>query len=127
MHDWGFMPSRGKSLVKDVRVLFINSFELGWKTPTLRWLILAGPFVSGVGFYAFYAMQPYLLQLYGDESAYGVAGLAAAIVAGSQILGGVLVPQVSKRFRLRSSILILTGILTGCWSCWDSPQSLGWR
>lgn len=112
MHDWGFMPSRGKSLVKDIRVLFINSFELGWKTPTLRWLILAGPFVSGVGFYAFYAMQPYLLQLYGDESAYGVAGLAAAIVAGSQILGGVLVPQVSKRFRLRSSILILTGFLT---------------
>ena len=43
--------------------------------------MLAAPFSTGVSFYAFYAMQPYLLQLYGDKHAYGVAGLAAAIVA----------------------------------------------
>ena len=45
-------------------------------------------FTGGVGIYGFYALQPYLLELYGDPQAYQVAGLVAAIVAGAQILGG---------------------------------------
>ena len=43
--------------------------------------------------FVFYASQPYLLQLYGDPTAYGVAGLAAVIVAGAQIVGGLLVSR----------------------------------
>ena len=35
--------------------------------PPVRWMMLAAPFTVGVGIYAFYAMQPYLLELYGDE------------------------------------------------------------
>ena len=50
--------------------------------------MLAAPFTSGVGIYVFYALQPYLLELYGDPKAYSIAGLAAAIVAGAQIAGG---------------------------------------
>lgn len=46
----------------------------------VRWLMLAAPFTVGVGFYAFYALQPYLLELYGDPNAYGVAGLAEMTV-----------------------------------------------
>jgi MFS family permease len=57
-------------------------------------------------FYAFYAMQPYLLELYGNERAYGIAGLAAAIVAGAQIAGGLLVPAVGRLFRTRTSVLL---------------------
>ena len=44
--------------------------------------MLASLFSGGVGIYAFYALQPYLLELYGDPTAYSVAGLVAAIVAG---------------------------------------------
>jgi MFS family permease len=51
-------------------------------------------------------MQPYLLELYGDEKAYGVAGLAAAIVAGAQIAGGLLVPHLGRIFRRRTSVLL---------------------
>jgi hypothetical protein len=50
-------------------------------------------FVGGVGFYAFYALQPYLLELYGDPEAYQIARLVAAIVAGAQILGVVAIDQ----------------------------------
>ena len=60
--------------------------------------MLAAPFTDGVSIYAFYAMQPYLLELYGNPKAYGVAGLAAAIVAGAQIAGGLLVPHLGARF-----------------------------
>jgi MFS family permease len=54
-------------------------------------------------------MQPYLLELYGDEGAYGIAGLAAAIVAGAQILGGLSVSYVARVFRRRTTILLAGG------------------
>jgi MFS family permease len=73
----------------------------------VRWLMLAAPFISGISFYAFYAMQPYLLELYGDPSAYSIAGLAAAIVAGAQIVGGLSVPIVRRFFSLRTNVIFL--------------------
>ncbi len=73
--------------------------------------MLAAPFTSGVGFYTFYALQPYLLQLYGDSGAYGIAGLAAAIFAGAQILGGLLVPRVRRLFRRRTEALLIGGAI----------------
>jgi len=69
-------------------------------------------FVGGVGVYAFYALQPYLLELYGDPHAYQVAGLVAAIVAGAQILGGMAAPRIRGRFRRRTSALIATAVLS---------------
>jgi len=64
-----------------------------------------------VSIFAFYAMQPYLLQLYGDPKAYGVAGLAAAIVGGAQIGGGLLVPRLRRVFDRRSSVLLMATIV----------------
>ena len=69
--------------------------------------MLAAPFTAGVGVYAFYAMQPYLLELYGDETAFGIAGLAAAIVAGAQIVGGLAVGAVRRVFKRRTEALLL--------------------
>jgi MFS family permease len=70
--------------------------------------MLAAPFTMGVGFFAFYAMQPYLLQLYGNQQAFGIAGLAAAAVAGSQIVAGLVAPQVRRLFSRRTDVLILS-------------------
>ena len=107
MRDLGFTPQRGASPVTAVRTVLRGSIDAGFRNPPVRWLMLAGPFGAGVGFYVFYAMQPYLLQLYGDETAYGVAGLAAAMVAGAQIVGGLVAPRARRLFKRRTDALIL--------------------
>jgi MFS family permease len=107
MFDLGFTPQREHSPLGAVRHTFVTSIDNGLKNPPVRWVMLAAPFVSGVGFYTFYALQPYLLELYGDSEAYAVAGLAAAIVAGSQIAGGYLAPRIRALFERRTSALIL--------------------
>jgi MFS family permease len=69
-------------------------------------------FIGGVGIYAFYALQPYLLELYGDPQAYQIAGLVAAIVAGAQILGGIAAPRIRRLFHRRTSALLATAGLS---------------
>lgn len=110
MHDIGFKPRHGANPVDEVRSVLRGSIDGGWRNPPVRWLMLAAPFTSGVGFYAFYAAQPYLLQLYGDTGAYGIAGLAAAIVAGAQIVGGLTVPKIRRLFVRRTDALIIGGL-----------------
>jgi len=82
------------------------SIEYGWRVPAVKWLMVEALATGGVGVYGFYALQPYLLQLYGDDTAYVVAGLSAAIVGGSQILGGFAAPWIRGRFHRRTSALI---------------------
>lgn len=107
MHDEGFTPDREASWQDEVRTVLTASVEHGWRNRPVRWLMLTSPAITGVMFYAFYAMQPYLLELYGDEEAFGIAGLAAAIVAGAQILGGLAVPWIRRLVRLRTTLLIV--------------------
>jgi MFS family permease len=74
--------------------------------------MLTAPFTMGVMIYAFYAMQPYLLILFGDKEIYTVAGLAAALIAGAQIAGGLLVPSIRKAFRLRTSAMLVATLFS---------------
>ncbi len=112
MRDLGFTPTKGKGPIDEVKTVLRSSIDAGWRKPPIRWVMLAAPFSMGVGFYAFYAMQPYLLELYGDPDAFGIAGLAAAIVAGAQIMGGLVVPRVRKLFARRTHALILAGAVS---------------
>jgi MFS family permease len=112
MHDIGFKPARGASVSSEIRAVLKGSIDGGFRNPPVRWLMLASPFTFGVGIYAFYALQPYLLQLYGDPNAYGVAGLAAAVIAGAQIVGGFIVGRVRRLFRRRTDALVLATALT---------------
>jgi MFS family permease len=115
MRDVGFTPRRGGRLTTEMGLIASASIEHGWRVPAVKWIMLSSPFTVGVGFYAFYALQPYLLELSGHPEAYGIAGLVAAIVAGADIAGGIAAPWVRRRFQRRTSALLAaeaTGLVT---------------
>jgi MFS family permease len=115
MHDWGFTPRPGGRPLREARTVLQSSLRHGLGNPPVRWMMLSAPFIQGVVLYAGYAMQPYLLELYGDRRAYGVAGLAAAIFAGAQITGGAAAWRIRRLFHRRTSAL-LAGLLATCGS-----------
>lgn len=120
MKDIGFTPDRSKGPLKATQAVLSASIEFGLKRRAVRYMMFAAPFATGVGFYVFYALQPYLLELYGDPTAYSIAGLAAAILAGAQILGGWAAPRVRRLFRLRTTVIVgatlgSVVVLVGLW------------
>jgi MFS family permease len=112
MHDVGFTPVKGGRPLAEMRKIAAASVEYGWRRPAVKWLMVESLFTGGVGIYGFYALQPYLLELYGDPDAYQIAGLSAAIVAGAQILGGWSAPRIRRLFRRRTSALLVTAGLS---------------
>ncbi len=112
MHDLGFTPKPRVSVIAEMRSILRASLDHGLLNPPVRWVMLAGPFASGVGVYGFYAAQPYLLQLYGSSDSYAIAGLSAGLVAGAQIVGGVSASYVARAFRRRTSVMLATAGVT---------------
>ncbi len=111
MRDIGFTPKRDGRPVIEVKRIWSESIQYGWRIPAVKYLMLAGLFTGGVGIYVFYALQPYLLDLFGNPEAYGIAGLAAAVLAGSNIAGGLLAARVRKMFRLRTSAILAAEVV----------------
>ena len=112
MKDLGFTPDHSQGPLKATRTVLTESVEHGLKRRSVRYMILSAPFASGVGIYAFYALQPYLLELYGDPTAYSIAGLAAAILSLAQVAGGVLAPRIRGLFAKRTSTVIGASLLS---------------
>ncbi|MET3175046.1 UNVERIFIED_ORG: MFS family permease [Arthrobacter sp. UYCu721] len=108
MRDVGFTPERSPHPLKASRDVLSASIDNGLKNPPVRYIMLAAPFSAGVGIYVFYALQPYLLELFGDPHAYSVAGLAAGIVAGAQVVGGWLAPMVRRLVHKRTTVLVVS-------------------
>jgi MFS family permease len=106
MRDIGFTPRRGGRLTTEMRAIASASVEHGWRVPAVKWIMLSSVFTGGVGFYVFYALQPYLLELVDQPEAYGIAGLVAAIVAGADIVGGLAAPWIRRLFERRTSALL---------------------
>lgn len=106
MRDDGFTRRKRGTFIDETRKIFVESLRYGVGNQKVRWLMLSAPFAGGVGIFAFYAMQPYLLELYGGKESYAIAGIAAAVVAGAQIVGGLIVPYAGKIFSKRTSVLL---------------------
>jgi MFS family permease len=115
MKDLGFSPDRSKGPLEQIRNVVRTSLDSGWRNPPVRWLMLAALCAGGVDIFAFYALQPYLLELYGNKQAFGIAGLAAAIVAGTEMVAGLVVPLVRRLLSRRTHALMLASLLgTAC-------------
>lgn len=111
MKEVTFTPSKTR-LSTQIVELGRAAWKYGLTNRPVRWTLLAAPFVMGTGIYGFYAAQPYLLELFGDKQAVGIAGMAATVIAGTQIAGGFAVPFIRRRFRRRTHILIASALLT---------------
>jgi MFS family permease len=112
MKDLGFAPDRSRGPLKATRYVLDQSIEHGFRKRSVRYVILSAPFASGVGIYAFYALQPYLLELYGDPSAYTVAGLAAAVLSLAQVAGGMLAHRIRGLFAQRTTTIIGASVIS---------------
>ena len=112
MKDLGFSPRKSTHYLKEMKNILKASVDNGFKNPPVKWLMISSIFITGISFYIFYALQPFLLKLYGDEKAYTIAGLIAAITAVSNIAGGFLVPYIKRLFGKRTSALIVGGLFT---------------
>jgi MFS family permease len=113
MQDLGFKPSRPKNPINEVKKILDKSIEYGYRNPPVRFIMLAAPFAAGVSFYIFYALQPFLLELWGNEEAYAIAGVIAALTGLSQMAGGFLSPRIRKLFKKRTSFMLAGTVLTG--------------
>jgi len=112
MKDIGFSPDRSVRLVEQVKSLTAAGWKYGVKNRPVRWVMLAAPFYMGTGIYGFYAAQPYLLDLFGDQQAIGIAGIAAGGIAATQMAGGFAVPYIRRLIPRRTHILIACAALT---------------
>ncbi|HEX6261297.1 MAG TPA: MFS transporter [Actinomycetota bacterium] len=109
MRDEGFTPRalRLRDVRREVGDVARASVRHGWGRPAVRLLMLVSFIQFGVGAWAFYAWQPYFLDLLGRGDLIWVAGVVAALIALAQIGGNALVRIVAKPGRRRSTILLV--------------------
>jgi MFS family permease len=107
MHDLGFTPRKvsAADLPGEVARSARAGVQFGWRQPGLRLLMLASFLQMGFVMWAFYAAQPYLLELL-DSDAIWVSGVVYAGVALSTI-GGNQVVSVASRYCGRRTTLLL--------------------
>jgi MFS family permease len=113
MHDLGFTPRtlRLRGIVGEMRKVGRAGVTFGWRNPSVRLLVLEAFVVSGFFFWAWYAWQPYFLELLGRDLVW-VSGVIAALFSLAGILGNSLVGRIAVPGRRRTSILMAGSALT---------------
>jgi MFS family permease len=109
MHDVGFTPRalRLQGIVGEMGKVGRAGFTYGWRTRAMRLLVLHSFLSWGFFFWAWYAWQPYFLDLLGRDAIW-VAGVIAALFSLAGILGNMLVKRVATPGRRRTTILLVT-------------------
>jgi MFS family permease len=107
MHDLGFAPRtlQLKGIVGEMRKVARAGLTFGIRTPSVR-LLMLDAFVSfGFFSWAWYAWQPYFLELWGRDAVW-LAGVIAALFALAGIAGNVLVSRLARPGRRRTTLLL---------------------
>ena len=112
MHDIGFAsrPVTARTLPAEIVRSARAGVSFGWAQRPIRLLMLAAAVQMGFLAWAFYAAQPYLLDLL-ESDAIWVAGLVAAGIAGSTIIGNEVVEVASRYCGRRTTLLLAAGAL----------------
>ncbi len=107
MHDLGFTPNASSlsDLPSEMRRLARITVRFGWGQPSIRLLTMYS-FVSwGFMTWAYYAWQPHFLELLGEDAVW-VAGIIAALISLSMVMGNALVDWFSQYCGRRSTLLL---------------------
>lgn len=112
MHDLGFTPRKvtAAELPGEVARNARAGVAFGWGQRPLRLLMLASCVQGGFLMWAFYASQPYMLELL-ESDAVWVAGLVTAGVAMSTIAGNQVVDFASRYCGRRTTLLLAAAAL----------------
>ena len=115
MHDIGYAPRTlvWKQVPREMGNIAAASLTHGWKVPTVKLLMISSFIQALFMMWGFYAWQPYFLGLLHREDAVWVAGIIAAMISISFIIGNSLVGYLTKRVKRRTSLLIPTATLVG--------------
>ena len=107
MHDIGYQPrALERHLIPaEIRRVTTNSITYGWNNRSLRLIIVAGLIQSSFLSWAWYAWQPFFLELLGREAVW-VAGVIAALLALAMMAGNSLVEYLTSFCGQRTTILV---------------------
>ena len=112
MHDLGFTPGSLKlsDMPTEMSRILRASISFGWQRRSVRLLMVHSFFAWGFMTWAFYAWQPYFLELLGREAVW-VAGVVAAVISLSMVIGNGIVEWVSRYCSKRTTLLLWAGAI----------------
>jgi MFS family permease len=107
MHDQGFTgrPLHRSTVAREIGIVARSSAEYGLRHRPVRLLMGVSFFQTGFFIWAWYAWQPYFLDLLDREEVW-IAGLISAGISLSMVAGNTLVRPLSRRVSRRTSILL---------------------
>ncbi len=112
MHDIGFESKKvtAKTLPAEARKVASAGVRFGWNNRPLRLLMIAGAIQNGFFIWAWYAWQPYFVNILTDGAVW-VAGVVAALLALAMIVGNGLVSFFARLFGRRTTLMIGTAVV----------------
>jgi MFS family permease len=110
MRDLGFSarPLTLATLRREMASVARAGVRYGWNERSLRWLMLASAAQSVATIWGFYAWQPYFQQLL-DTRAVWFAGVVAAGMAASTMIGNSVVDLFARACGRRTTLLLWAG------------------
>ncbi|MCZ6918760.1 MAG: MFS transporter [Gemmatimonadetes bacterium] len=107
MRDLGFTPRAvgWRALPREMNEVARASIRYGWRRRSVKLLMLCSAVQMGFMSWAFYAWQPYFLELLGRDAVW-VAGVVAALVSGSIIVGNGITDWFVRFCGKRTTLLL---------------------
>jgi MFS family permease len=113
MHDIGFTPRAMhlRGVVGEMEKVGRAGMTYGWRKPAVRLLVLYSFFFFGFFSWAWYAWQPYFLDLFGRNAVW-LSGVIASLFATAGIVGNVVVARLVRRTKKRTTIMLAAAALS---------------